>query len=98
MTFKSAGAGTLQVTNQNDNNWKVSLENVSNGETIIYDSQHRVIDGSRNSSGQAITKYLDNSNCRFFRLVNGANTYVSTLSGTFTFKFREPRKVGFAII
>ena len=98
VTFKSSGNGTLEVTNQNDNNWKVSLSNVSNGETVIYDSQHRVIDGSRNSSGTAITKYLDNSNCRFFRLVNGTNTYVSSLSGTFTFKFREPRKVAFAII
>ena len=91
-------AGNLVITNQSDNNWKVTFDGARANETIIYDSKNEVIDGSRNASGQALTKYLDYSNCHFFRLLDNRNTYMSNLAATFKFTFREPRRVAFASI
>lgn len=88
--------GNLSLVNRSDNNWAVTLTGVRNGETITYDTKNQVIDGSRNASGQAVTKFLDYSNCHFPRMVDGKNEYVSNIAARYTFTFRTPRRVAFA--
>lgn len=90
--------GTLEVRNEEDNNWLVKITMTQARETIRYDCQREIIDGSRNDSGQAMVNYLNNSNCHFFRLLPGRNTFVSNINAQFTFRFREPRKVAFVNI
>lgn len=97
VTIIPKASGNLSVVNKDDDNWTVALNGVRNGETITYDCKNKVIDGSRNISGTAITKFLDSSNCHFFRLKE-KNTFVSNINATFKFEFRLPRKVAFAII
>ena len=97
VTIIPGASGDLSVVNSEDNNWEVKFTGAKSGETIIYDCKNEVIDGSRNESGQAITKYLDYSNCHFFRLLEGKNTYTSNLDATFKFEYRVPRRVSFAI-
>lgn len=88
--------GNISIVNKSDNDWTVKFDGAKNGETIIYDCKNQIIDGSRNASGQAITKYLDSSNIHFFRLLE-VNKFVSNLNATIKFQFREPRRVAFAL-
>lgn len=88
--------GDISIVNKSDNDWVVKFDGAKNGETIIYDCKNQIIDGSRNASGQAITKYLDSSNMHFFRLLE-VNKFTSNLNATFKFQFREPRRVSFVL-
>ena len=90
--------GSISIKNTDDKDWTVRLHNVIAKETIRYDCANGIIDGSRNDSGVAMINYLDNSNTHFFRLLPGRNTFVSDMDAQITWKFREPRKVSFAII
>lgn len=88
--------GDISIVNKSDNDWVVKFDGAKNGETIIYDCKNQIIDGSRNASGQAITKYLDSSNMHFFRLLE-VNKFTSNLNATIKFQFREPRRVSFVL-
>lgn len=84
-----SSAGTISLTNKNDNEYLSEIKNVNQNEKITIDSQHQII-----SSNSLHDLLLDDFNLKWIRLVPDKNEYVSNIDIIVSMKYRVPRKVG----
>ena len=92
--IKCKQAGDLILTNTTDNNWITRLNSCGLNEIIDIDNKKEIL-ASSNSSREFI---LNDFNMHWMRLLSGKNVYTSNRNIEITFKFRNPRRVGFVTI
>ena len=89
VTLVPDSAGTITITNQTDDNYETTIENVSAGETITMDCKRHIL-----TSSIPDKVILNDFNMHWFRLLPGKNVVSLPANVAVTLIYRLPRKVG----
>lgn len=89
-TVTPTSSGEISIIN-NTENWETKISNVSATEVLTMDSKNELL-----SSSQAHSSLLNDFNLHYIRLVPGRNEFVINQDAAVQFKYRVPRKAGFA--